>query len=373
MPARIVTATIGSESASACSSEESRSSANTSPGRTRIRGRRRHHPRSSRLISSARVVATGAKLQVVTWQDWIVETAVVIAFPELSRVVDDWRERTSDDRPSIGVPPHVTLLYPFVPAEQVDESVVAELTSAVRSDVGSSRWSSASCDAGRAWPIWRRSRAEPFTRLTEAIVERWPDYPPYEGIHETVDPASDRRVRRRRAAGRGRGRRHAEAADRGARDRGGPARGARAGRALARARPLPTVGLGHCAQEVPLARHALELVCSSLDELDTRAGNEVPHGGRYQHLARLREARHARANVHGDPADALLQKLDLAGVNPGADLEPFLRRGCNDRLRAPDCARRAVERRQEAVTGAIDLLPAVLLDVATHESVVPLQ
>ena len=29
---------------------------------------------------------------------------------------------------------------------------------------------------------------EPFARLTEAIVERWPDYPPYEGIHETVIP-----------------------------------------------------------------------------------------------------------------------------------------------------------------------------------------
>ena len=29
---------------------------------------------------------------------------------------------------------------------------------------------------------------EPFASLTEAIVERWPDYPPYEGIHETVIP-----------------------------------------------------------------------------------------------------------------------------------------------------------------------------------------
>jgi hypothetical protein len=24
--------------------------------------------------------------------------------------------------------------------------------------------------------------------LTETIVERWPDYPPYEGVHETVTP-----------------------------------------------------------------------------------------------------------------------------------------------------------------------------------------
>ena len=29
---------------------------------------------------------------------------------------------------------------------------------------------------------------EPFARLTEAIAERWPNYPPYEGIHEVVIP-----------------------------------------------------------------------------------------------------------------------------------------------------------------------------------------
>jgi hypothetical protein len=30
--------------------------------------------------------------------------------------------------------------------------------------------------------------SEPFTSLTEAIFERWPDYPPYEGVHEEVIP-----------------------------------------------------------------------------------------------------------------------------------------------------------------------------------------
>ena len=48
------------------------------------------------------------------------ETAVVIAFPAFSPVVDGWRERTSaEDRPSMGIPPHVTLLHPFVPAEAI--------------------------------------------------------------------------------------------------------------------------------------------------------------------------------------------------------------------------------------------------------------
>ena len=86
-----------------------------------------------------------------------------------------------------------------------------------------------------------------------------------------------------------------------------------------------------------------------------------------------RQGGHACANVHGDPADALFQKLDLAGVDPCADLESFLRGRDDDRLCAADRARRAVKRRQESVTGAVDLLPAVLLDVATHEAVVPLE
>ncbi len=64
------------------------------------------------------------------------ETAVVIAFPELSPVVDDWREQTSaDDRPSMGIPPHVTLLHPFVPAEAVADDVIDGAEAPVRRDL----------------------------------------------------------------------------------------------------------------------------------------------------------------------------------------------------------------------------------------------
>ena len=85
---------------------------------------------------------------------------------------------------------------------------------------------------------------EPFSRLTEAIVERWPDYPPYEGIHETVIPhltvayGDDALLTEIEADV------TPTAADRGARDRGRAARGDRARRALARARPLPARRLG---------------------------------------------------------------------------------------------------------------------------------
>jgi 2'-5' RNA ligase len=115
-----------------------------------------------------------------------VETAVVIAFPELSPVVDAWRERTSADRTSIGIPPHVTLLHPFVPAEAVGECLgdLRKLFAATPAfDVAFGEL--------RRWPemaYLAPEPPEPFVALTATIVERWPDFPPYEGIHETVVP-----------------------------------------------------------------------------------------------------------------------------------------------------------------------------------------
>jgi 2'-5' RNA ligase len=114
------------------------------------------------------------------------ETAVVIAFPELAPVVDGWRERTSDDRPSIGVPPHVTVLYPFTPAETVEDALTG-----LRELFAATSAFDASFRELRRWPGMAYLAPEPaerFSQLTEAIVARWPDYPPYEGVHEEVIP-----------------------------------------------------------------------------------------------------------------------------------------------------------------------------------------
>ncbi len=115
------------------------------------------------------------------------ETAIVVAFPEASPVVDDWREQTSDDRTSIGIPPHVTLLHPFVAAATIDEDILAQL----RSLFAASAPFDVVFHKARRWPgmlYLAPDPPEPFARLTEAIVERWPGYPPYEGIHDEVIP-----------------------------------------------------------------------------------------------------------------------------------------------------------------------------------------
>jgi 2'-5' RNA ligase len=115
------------------------------------------------------------------------ETAVVVAFPEASPVVDGWLEQTSLDKPSIGIPPHVTLLHPFVPVELADDAVVEEL----RRLFAATTQFAVTFREVRSWPgmlYLAPEPPEPFTGLTESIAKRWPNYPPYEGIHETVIP-----------------------------------------------------------------------------------------------------------------------------------------------------------------------------------------
>lgn len=111
----------------------------------------------------------------------------MIAFPTASAAVDAWRERTCADRPSIGIPPHVTLLFPFAPSEQIDEGVLAGLESLF----ASTTTFAVSFRELRRWPdmlYLAPEPPEPFARLTGAIVARWPDYRAYEGVHDEVIP-----------------------------------------------------------------------------------------------------------------------------------------------------------------------------------------
>ena len=81
----------------------------------------------------------------------------------------------------------MTLLHPFIPAEAIDERCLAEL----RSLFAASARFDVRFETVRRWPgmlYLAPEPPEPFARLTEAIAERWPDYPPYERIHDEVIP-----------------------------------------------------------------------------------------------------------------------------------------------------------------------------------------
>ena len=111
-------------------------------------------------------------------------SAVVVAVPEAAPVVDPWRERTLPENSSIGIPAHVTLLTPFAPPDQVDERALQELFA---------EWEPFAFRLARTarFPeilYLEPEPSEPFVRLTEALVARFPGYPPYEGEFDTIVP-----------------------------------------------------------------------------------------------------------------------------------------------------------------------------------------
>lgn len=113
------------------------------------------------------------------------ETALIVAVPEAEPLVREWRLRY--DNADLGIPAHVTLLYPFVPAEEVDERLVAELGELFAAvPAFSVAFRRVARFADVAWLAPEPD--EPFRRLTELIVGRYPTYPPYEGIHDEVIP-----------------------------------------------------------------------------------------------------------------------------------------------------------------------------------------
>lgn len=112
-------------------------------------------------------------------------TALIIAVPEAEPVVGEWRERYDNAR--LGVPAHVTLLFPFVPREQLDDALLAELSELIASQPAFSF----SLSRVEHFPdvTWLAPEpSEPFRRLTQLIFSRYPDYPPYEGIHDEIIP-----------------------------------------------------------------------------------------------------------------------------------------------------------------------------------------
>lgn len=113
-------------------------------------------------------------------------SAVVVAVPEAAGAVDRWREQTCKDKPSIGVPPHVTLVFPFAPAERINDALIASL----REVVGRVEQFDLELRETARFPELLYLAPEPsapFMQLTGAIVGHFPDYQPYEGAFTLND------------------------------------------------------------------------------------------------------------------------------------------------------------------------------------------
>jgi hypothetical protein len=121
-----------------------------------------------------------------SWDDPF-ETGLVVVVPEATDGVGPVRD-VFDPYALIGVPPHVTVLYPFVHPERLSDAVLDDVADVV------GRFASFDFElthlaefVGEAFYL-APDPAEPFAAITQALGDRFPDHPPYAGRFETVVP-----------------------------------------------------------------------------------------------------------------------------------------------------------------------------------------
>jgi 2'-5' RNA ligase len=114
-------------------------------------------------------------------------TAIVVLTPEAEPLAGAvFREHSNAGRD--GMTPHVTLVVPFVPAGATSEEVEDRLRGVFGRfeafDYHLRRFEH--FESGVLYLAPEPSR--PFVDLVEALTAEFPDYPPYDGIHDEVVP-----------------------------------------------------------------------------------------------------------------------------------------------------------------------------------------
>jgi hypothetical protein len=115
------------------------------------------------------------------------DSALLVPIPEAESIVADLRLR-HDPAATHGVPAHVTVLYPFVPAAQIDGSLHDALTQLFGGTAGFAyRFERADRFDGTT-VFLAPDTSDRFRALTDAVEERWPEHPPYGGVYAEVVP-----------------------------------------------------------------------------------------------------------------------------------------------------------------------------------------
>lgn len=112
------------------------------------------------------------------------DTGLIITVPEAQPAVGRWRSQY-DNSAAAGVPPHITVLYPFLHRDLVDASVVSELAALVAEHPAFD----VELPECRRFPDALYLALVPdagLRALTAAVGARWPEAPPYGG--NVADP-----------------------------------------------------------------------------------------------------------------------------------------------------------------------------------------
>jgi 2'-5' RNA ligase len=115
----------------------------------------------------------------------LADTALVALFPELEPLLGAWRRHYAGDGPR-GMPPHVTLIFPFTDSAGADD--LLEPLGRVFGAFAPFEIALRQTARFLGLLYLRPEPAEPFVAITEALVNAFPDFPPYAGEFAEIIP-----------------------------------------------------------------------------------------------------------------------------------------------------------------------------------------
>ncbi|SOE74583.1 2'-5' RNA ligase superfamily protein [Burkholderia sp. OK233] len=113
-------------------------------------------------------------------------SAFVAKVPAVESVVGDLRDQF-DSAAKLGVPAHITILFPFMPPEEITPGVLQQAQEAL-SVVPSFVFSLGEIGRFPTTTYLLPAPASPFVALTTALVRRFPAFRPYGGEHREIVP-----------------------------------------------------------------------------------------------------------------------------------------------------------------------------------------
>ena len=120
------------------------------------------------------------------------ETGLILALPQLAAFTSRWRATSyARDHPGLPIerrfPPHVTLLTPWAPVEDVEAMARLRAVAAAAQPL-ELEFASAQMFADSGVVYLAPTRVPPLAALFDDLIGAFPEHPPYEGRFDTVVP-----------------------------------------------------------------------------------------------------------------------------------------------------------------------------------------
>jgi 2'-5' RNA ligase len=117
----------------------------------------------------------------------VAETALLVPVPAAEPLVRDHR-LAHDPVAPLGIPAHITVLYPFVPPDALDDALERAVAD-VLADFSAFDYELRDVRRFDDGVLYLAPEPDaPFAALTNAFAARWPEHPPYGGGFDTVIP-----------------------------------------------------------------------------------------------------------------------------------------------------------------------------------------